>query len=307
VAEMAFKGSSRSSSRPQRIQFLCSVPSHGCKHLGTFNTDQAASGARLYDAAQLLIRGPRSDINFEWSSYSQADVQRAVDLLQAKGVDVHRAVVAAREGQRGNAWFGAQAQGATWYAHVNDSSGQQLSMVWWCGLPSAEAAARQADCGLLAVKGMQCNFTNFPASAYSQLQLQQAGEHAISKGVEAALVKKNLEAVEKVRECAPHPFVARVEGVVIIYTHFTRTLLHVDASHGLRLGLLASRSMHADRGMPASLAWNTSRRLFLLLVSWNVPNAAAQIPAGCLRTVIGVAYPSHRCFVLRTPLLTPCC
>jgi hypothetical protein len=203
MAQPAFKGSSACNNK---LKFHFQFRSGGNQtyvQLGTFEVDQAASGARLYDAAQILIRGPRADINFEWSSYTQADVQRAVDLLQARGVDVHQAVVAARQGQRGAEWLCVQAAKECWQARVTCCSGQQQSNVWWCGLPSAEAAARQADCGLLAVKGLGCSVTNFPASAYSQLQLQQAGEHAIGKGVEAALVQKNLEAVAKVNPLHP--------------------------------------------------------------------------------------------------------
>jgi hypothetical protein len=129
-----------------------------------------------------------------------------VELLQAKGVDVHKAVVAAREAQRGTEWLGAMAHKGSWRSHVAYDDGQQhWKQLNWHGLPSAAAAARQADCGLLAVRGMECNVTNFPASVYSQQQLQEAGEHAISKGMEAALVKKHLQAVEKVWLCRASP------------------------------------------------------------------------------------------------------
>jgi hypothetical protein len=199
MAHTAFKGS-RFGNNSLSFQFqFCSGGNHGYAHLGEFKPEQAASGARLYDAAQILIRGPRADINFEWSSYTQADIQRAVDVLQAKGVDVQQ-VIAARQDMAGSEGLGVQAARESWRAQVTCCSGQQqMKHVRWHGLPSAEAAARQADCGFLAVKGLGCAATNFPASAYSQLQLQEAGEHAVSKGVEAALVRKNLKAVEKVR------------------------------------------------------------------------------------------------------------
>jgi hypothetical protein len=185
-----------------KFQFHFGASQRSSWPLGSFEPEQAATGARLYDAAQILIRGPRADINFEWSSYTQSDIQRAVEVLQAKGLDVHKAVVA-REERPGSEWFGVRELGTSWQAHLSRFPGQlrTLRKLSWHGLPSAEAAARQADCGCLAARGLGCTVTNFPASAYSQLQLQQAGEHAIRKGVEAALVEENLAAVEKVRAC----------------------------------------------------------------------------------------------------------
>jgi hypothetical protein len=206
MAQAAFKGCHVALNDKLSFQIKFNLDGKRCcTYLGSFEPEQAASGARLYDAAQLLIRGPRADINFEWSSYTQADIQRAVEVLQAKGVDVHKAVVAAREGLRGTEWFGVRQRGPSWHAQWIYHDQQHYKHVAVQGLPSAEAAARQADCGFLAVRGMECDFTNLPASAYSQQQLQEAGEHAISKGAEAALIKKNLKAVEKVRMCCTFP------------------------------------------------------------------------------------------------------
>jgi hypothetical protein len=79
-------------------------------------------------------------------------------------------------------------------------TGQKQKQLLWYGLPSAAAAAQKADCSYLAVQGLGCT-TNFPASLYGRLQLEEAGEHAISKGVDGARVKASLEAVEKVGFC----------------------------------------------------------------------------------------------------------
>jgi hypothetical protein len=70
--------------------------------------------------------------------------------------------------------------------------------VHWCGQRSAEAAAHQADSCFLAMRGLGCT-TNFPASTYSQQQLRQAGDYAVSKGVEAVRVEENLNDIAQVR------------------------------------------------------------------------------------------------------------
>jgi hypothetical protein len=168
--------------------------------LGTYKPEHADSGARLYDALQLLLHGPCANTTFPWRTYTQADVAAAAKVLESKGVDVHQAVVYAGEGLHAGQWTGVArlANGTSWRAQlfVNTKGSPKLN-IRWGAQQSAEGAARQADCGLLAIQGLRCT-TNFPASAYHQPQLAAAGEHAISKGVEAARVKRNLAAVEQV-------------------------------------------------------------------------------------------------------------
>jgi hypothetical protein len=175
--------------------------------LGCFTAAKAEQGARKYDALQLLLYGSRAKTNFEWSSYTQADVAAAAQLLQAKGLDVHQAVVCARQSRVGGEWYGVHMRGVYWIATVSSSTatGIPSTSVRWCrGLSSAEAAARQADAGQLAVIGLGCT-TNFPASSYTKLQLEEAGRYAVSKAVEAAHVAACLEAVEQVCDsCKPH-------------------------------------------------------------------------------------------------------
>jgi hypothetical protein len=168
-------------------------------HLGSYAPEAVESGARLYDALQLLLYGPFADANFEWSSYSQGDVAAAVSFLQAKGVDVHRAVVHARSKLGSGAWVGTRYHQLVWEAQVPYQGFIEAAqkVVSWCGLPCAVAAAHQADRGLLAIQGLGCT-TNFPASQYSKLQLEEAGQYAVSKGFGEARVGKNLAAVEQV-------------------------------------------------------------------------------------------------------------
>jgi hypothetical protein len=167
--------------------------------LGSFSPDAAEPGARLYDSLQLLLHGPHADTNFAWSSYTRADIAAAASFLHAKGVDVHQAIAAAREA-RGTTcdWIGVyqRAGRATWEAQIRmGGSGWQFG---WHGLVSAEAAAHRVDCGYLATRGLGCT-TNFPASTYSQQQLQEAADFATGKGAEAARIQANLAAVEQVR------------------------------------------------------------------------------------------------------------
>jgi hypothetical protein len=170
--------------------------------LGMYKPEDAESGARLYDALQLLLHGPRANTTYLWKTYTQANVAAAAEVLQSKVVGVHQAVVHAREGRAAGQWIGVscnRARAATWNAHlVLYTTGSPKLNIRWGVQQSAEEAARQADCGLLAIKGLRCT-TNFPASRYRQQQLVAAGEHAISKGVDAGLVQGNLEAVQQVR------------------------------------------------------------------------------------------------------------
>jgi hypothetical protein len=167
--------------------------------LGSFKPAEAETGARMYDALQLLLYGPRALTNFEWSSYAQADIAAAAQLLQEKGLDVHQAVIFARQ-KYGREWYGVSSRAVSWIARVkhacNGRASQDVNVAWY-GLPSAEAAARQADAGRLAIIRRGCT-TNFPASSYTKLQLEEAGRHATSKGVEAAHLAACLEAVEQV-------------------------------------------------------------------------------------------------------------
>jgi hypothetical protein len=168
-------------------------------YLGSYRTETADTGARLYDSLQLLVYGPRADTNFEWSAYTQADIAAAAQFLHQKGVDVKEAVFRALEARGPDEWIGVGMQDTLWLARMSvHVKRKKVIQLCWSGLPSAAAAAQQADCGLLAVKGLRCT-TNFPASLYSQLQLEEAGEHASSKGVNGTVVQANLAAVEKVR------------------------------------------------------------------------------------------------------------
>jgi hypothetical protein len=172
-----------------------------CTSLGQFQPDAAEAGARLYDAVQLLLRGPHADTNFEWSSYTQADVAAAALFLEAKGLDVHQTVAATWDAKGACGWTGVTVHGGScrpsvkcWAEEKGDRTTKALAPG---GLQGAEAAAHQADCAYLATRGLGCT-TNFPASTYSQQQLQETGDYAISKGVPAAHVAANLEAVQQV-------------------------------------------------------------------------------------------------------------
>jgi hypothetical protein len=169
------------------------------RYLGTYQPESAETGARLYDSLQLLLHGPRANTTFKWSAYTQGDVAAAAEVLQMMGIDVAQAMVHART--PGN-WIGVNAMAGSWTATVTvyQGKGNPEIKVRWYTLQSAEVAAQQADCGFLAVHGLSCT-TNFPASQYSKLQLEQAGECAISKGVDEMRVRGNLEAVDKV--CFP--------------------------------------------------------------------------------------------------------
>jgi hypothetical protein len=169
--------------------------------LGQFSPEAAVAGARRRDALHLLLHGPHADTNFEWSSYTRADIAAAASFLEAKGLDVHQAVAFAREA-RGDGWNGVhfRKDRPSWTVHLQCQRGENgnRTAVDWYGLRSAEAAAHQADCGFLAIRGLGCT-TNFPASTYSQQQLEAAGEYAVSKGAKAACVAENLAAVQQVR------------------------------------------------------------------------------------------------------------
>jgi hypothetical protein len=128
----------------------------------------------------LLLHGPHADTNFEWSSYTRADIAAAVLFLEAKGVDVRQAIAAARQARDSTSeWIGVSRKtgSATWRVCIhnkNGGNGASRPTLSWCRLVSAEAAAHQADCGFLAMRGLGST-TNFPASTYSQQQLQQVG------------------------------------------------------------------------------------------------------------------------------------
>jgi hypothetical protein len=172
------------------------------RHLGLYPPASAEMGARLYDSLQLLLHGPRANTNFEWSSYTRADITAAAKVLQKKGVHVKAAVLHARATRAPGEWIGVVGRSTSWAADVAVYRGKGIPNVHvcWKQLQSAEVAAQQADCCLLAVHGLGCT-TNFPASQYSKLQLEEAGQYAVSKGVEAMRAKANLEAVEQV--CFP--------------------------------------------------------------------------------------------------------
>jgi hypothetical protein len=189
--------------RPEAQQFDFNLRFCGHSlHLGSFSAEGAASGARLYDALQLLLRGPRADTTYLWSTYTRADIAAAAAFLEAQRVDVPQAVVALTEGRSGSSgrWLGVRPQGDCWagvVGHTPSAGGARIALRWgW--QPSAEAAARDVDRLVLVVKGLGCT-TNFPVATYSQEELEEAGVYAISKGVDAARVRANLEDVQQVR------------------------------------------------------------------------------------------------------------
>jgi hypothetical protein len=159
------------------------------------------TAARRQDALRLLLDGPFANTTFEWSSYTQADIAAAAEALQARGLDAHQAVVDARaKKERGSQWVGVGFRDRAWRAQVTVSAYagghcRSVNVSW--KLPHAEAAACQADCGFLATRGLGCT-TNFPASSYSQEELEEAGQHAVRGGVDAAAVRENLGAVKQV-------------------------------------------------------------------------------------------------------------
>jgi hypothetical protein len=199
-----------------RYQFGTAVLGRTLK-IGHYKPDAAESGARLYDSLQLLLHGPHAETNFKWSGYSQADVAGAARLLLDRGVDVQQAVLSA--GGSGSCWTGVSGQERTWAGKVmfrnEDCPGKKLRMTW-SGLPSAEAAARRVDPAFLCIYGLD-RMTNFPASTYAQLELEEAGARAVSRGVEEGRVTQNLAAVEKVRgcPCVPHPAEAFANSVQV--------------------------------------------------------------------------------------------
>jgi hypothetical protein len=190
-------------------------------NLGYLSPEAAEPGARLFDSLQLLLHGPHADTNFEWSSYTRADIAAAASFLEAKGVDVHQAIAAARaaRGTTGD-WIGVhQTAGRTsWAARIHCQVGNGAGYTTLHkseGVLSAEAAAHQADCGLLATRGLGCT-TNFPASTYSQQQLQEARNFATRVGAEAARVEGNLAAIEQVR-CSLLAARSAVSGLACSY------------------------------------------------------------------------------------------
>jgi hypothetical protein len=88
------------------------------RFVGCFKPEEAEEGARKYDSLQLLLYGPRAKTNFEWSSYTQADVAAAAQFLQAKGLDVHQAVIDARQSTLGGQWHGVALLNDSWSARV---------------------------------------------------------------------------------------------------------------------------------------------------------------------------------------------
>jgi hypothetical protein len=182
--------------------------------LGCFRAAEAEQGARKYDSLQLLLYGARAKTNFEWSTYTRADIAAAASLLQAKGLDVHQAVIFARQCLRGGKWFGVHADGVSWTATMFQKRPERA--LRWCGLSSAEAAARRADAGQLAVVGLGCT-TNFPASSYTKLELEEAGRYATSKGMQAVHVAACLEAVEQVCVTAASQYIRGIAACRIRY------------------------------------------------------------------------------------------
>jgi hypothetical protein len=164
--------------------------------IGDYKPAAVEVGARRYDALQLLLHGPYANTNFPWSSYTQLDIAAAVQLLRARGVDVLLAVAAStRKGWNGR----FELRGTSWRAHLPvQLPGRITITISWCGLSDTGEAALHLDRGALAVKGLGCT-TTLPASAHSKQDLEETGKYVISKGVDAALVKQNLEAVEQVR------------------------------------------------------------------------------------------------------------
>jgi hypothetical protein len=188
----------------QKYEFRTSFPHQKEIRLGLFKRQDAQPPARNTDAMQLLVNSYWADTTYFWSSYSRADIASAAELMRSHQVDVHRAVVAARKKRGLGKWFGVQFRNGAWTGALdirqpksNDSKEVQRMKVHWSPQASAEAAARDVDCGNLAVRGVGCT-TNFPAGAYTQEELEEAGEYAISKGVNAARIRANLEEIQQV-------------------------------------------------------------------------------------------------------------
>jgi hypothetical protein len=188
------------------------------RFLGFFTTQKVEEGAQLFDCVQLLLYGPNADTNFPWRDYSRADIEAAAQMLQGKGVDVQQAVVdAAGVRCKGGRLLGVgESHGSsTFVAHVHyrEASGKQLNILWGRGLRSVEAAAYQADLGLLAIQGLGGRRTNNTASTYTQGELEEAGKHAVASEVPKELVATNLEEVEQVRNNLHNRHVISCTGV----------------------------------------------------------------------------------------------
>jgi hypothetical protein len=166
---------------------------------------EAAAGARLYDAAQIVINGAHAKTNFSLDGFAADEIAAVISLLRGKGVDVRRAVDDMRQAHADAPWLGVgpgvPSEAGTSYTaqlafHAYDSS--KVITLEWSALGSADAAARQVDCGILALQGPDCR-TNFPASECSAEAIAEAGTYAVLKGVPRARVEANLAAVEQVR------------------------------------------------------------------------------------------------------------
>jgi hypothetical protein len=176
------------------------------RFLGRFSPQEVEEAARLVDCVQLLVYGPNADTNFQWSNYSTANIEAAAQTLQEMGVDVQQAVVDAggsRHSKGGRlrlgvtqlpdrSIFGAQVS-------YREAFGKRQIHLG-SGLRSEEAAARQADLGLLAIQGLGCRRTNNQASTYTHRELEEAGEYAVEKKVPKEVVATNLEEVKQVRD-----------------------------------------------------------------------------------------------------------
>jgi hypothetical protein len=161
----------------------------------------AAAGAHLYDAAQLLLRGHYAATNYEWSNYKPVDLATAAKVLQSRGVDICRAVHAARKAHAGDPWLGVQpAAAGCWRAELKCRLGDTGGVVILRSpeLPSAEDAARRADRWTMAFKGL-ASVTNFPASTCSQEDLLRASEDAVRRrGLVRVRVQENVDAIQQV-------------------------------------------------------------------------------------------------------------
>ena len=190
----------------QKFYFQANVLPGKQTYLGYFPPETAQEGARRYDVVHLLLHGPRANTNFPWSSYSKADFAAAVAYLHSKGINVVAAVVAAREARGKSDWVGitSPSDRSMCYANVRCpvtclvAGGTRTKKICWSAVPSAEVAARTADCGRLAAQGLLC-ITNFRASFYTKEQVEEAGKHLIEKGGDRDVIEQNLQDVEQVR------------------------------------------------------------------------------------------------------------
>jgi hypothetical protein len=83
----------------KNYQFYARVPGHRDVYIGAFSEERGDEGGRKHDAVQLLVHQHKADTNFQWDSFSKADLEAAGKLLQSKKVNVRNAMDASRNQQ----------------------------------------------------------------------------------------------------------------------------------------------------------------------------------------------------------------